>query len=422
MPDDVILDARPLGTRYRLDEPDGSWWELGWDRPLGTFYAQQYSPVPYDPFTHENLVAWHGARPTEISTVAALSARLPRPIPEDMADELRRDADAHPHIADSPFLDVAQAIDSAATRTSVPDSAAGFRTTLPARPLADALQRLRRDPHLAADDLASFARGLGLDPVLAQAAIDGDAGDLGVEKIAEVCEALRCSPYDIWGPKLGREILDVYGPERWPRHIEPLDNGRELPGEDSFVRRRVEQQAAAIVSIDHPAGQPSVALDVTRFRQTGVLAVDEHGRSVQVNDTLQPADPSTEYHFTFQRLGEPQKIVLPITAGEFASGCPAGYDVAPALADAASDLERRRPGADMLRFTDPVTGTEQWLGRETPFDPWQSWDDPRTYYPGDPSDVLSNGPGALDEQLPFTPAANAELDTIAELDGVSLDF
>jgi hypothetical protein len=161
---------------------------------------------------------------------------------------------------------------------------------------------------------------------------------------------------------------------------------------------------------------------VTRFRQTAVLAVDEQGRSVRVTDTLQPADPSTEYHFSFQRLGEPQKIVLPITAGEFAAGCPAGHDVAPALADAASDLERRRPGADMLRFTDPVAGTEQWLGRETPFDPWQSWDDPRTYYPGDPSDVLSTGPGELDEPLPFTPPAHAELDTSAEFDSVSLDF
>lgn len=422
MPDDVVLDDRPLGTRYRLDEPDGSWWELGWDRPLGTFYAQQYSPVPYDPFTHENLVAWHGGRPSEISSVDALAARLPRPIPEDVADGLRRDAEAQPHIEDPPFLHVAQAVDAAATRAAMPDPAAGSRTTLPSDPLADVLQRLRRDPALAADDLASFARGLGLDPALAQAVIDGNAGDLDVEKIAHVCEALRCSPYDVWGAKLGREILDAYGPERWPRHIEPLDDRRELAGEDSFVRRRVEQQAADVVSIGDPGQQLSVALDVTRFRQTAVLAVDEQGRSVRVNDTLQPADPSTEYHFAFQRLGEPQKIVLPMTGAEFAAGCPAGHDATPALAGAASDLERRQPGADMLRFTDPVSGTEQWLGRETPFDPWQTWDDPRTYYPGDPSDVLSNGPGELDEQLPFTAPAHAELDTTSELDGVSLDF
>src|SRR5437016_3395682 len=131
MPDDAVLNDRPLGTRYRLDEPDGTWWELGWDRPLGTFYAQQYSPEPYDPFTADNLVAWHGTRPTEISSVDALAARLPRPIPENVADELRRDAEAHPHIVDPPFLHVAQAIDAAATRATVPDAAAS-RVTLPA--------------------------------------------------------------------------------------------------------------------------------------------------------------------------------------------------------------------------------------------------------------------------------------------------
>src|SRR4051794_9374878 len=146
MPDDVVPDHRPLGTRYRLDEPDGSWWELGWDRPLGTFYAQQYSLEPHDPFTHENLVAWHGGRPSEISSVDALAARLPCPIPDAVADALRADADAYPHPVDPPFLHLAQAIDAAATSAAMVDAAAVSRTTLPSEPLADALQRLRRDP------------------------------------------------------------------------------------------------------------------------------------------------------------------------------------------------------------------------------------------------------------------------------------
>src|SRR5436305_4300743 len=159
MPNNAVDDDRPLGTRYRLDEPDGSWWELGWDRPLGTFYAQQYRHVGDVPSANEELVAWHGGRPSELSSVAALAARLPVPIPDDAAHELRRDADAHPHTVDPPFLRIAQAIDAAASGAPIPHNVAGSRTTLPSGPLADALPPLRRDPHPAPDALASLAPG-----------------------------------------------------------------------------------------------------------------------------------------------------------------------------------------------------------------------------------------------------------------------
>lgn len=422
MPDDLALHDRALGTRYRLDEHDGTWWELGWDRPLGTFYAQKYSPEPYDPFTHDNLLAWHGGRPSELPSVAALAARLPLALPEDIADGLQRDAAAFPHTADPPFLHVARHLDQANGQPGQADAIpSGARDALPAEPVAGALRRLRHDPYLAANDLGAFARGLGIDPALAQAVMDGSVSELNVEQIAHVCEALRASPYDLWGPKLGRQILDAYGPERWPRYIEPLDDGRELSGTDRFIRRRVQQQAAEIVSVADHQHEPT-AVNVTRFRQTAVLAVDEHGSSTRVIDTLQSADPSAEYHFAFRRLGDTEKVTVAMTAEEFAAGCPAGHDATPALVDAAISLEHGRPGTDMLRFVDPVSGAEQWLGRETPFDPWQTWDDPTRYYPGDPADVLNEGPGGLEEPLPFAPTADAELDPAPELDSVSLDF
>lgn len=419
MPDDIAIDDRPLGTRYRIDEPDGTWWEVGWDRPLGTFYAQQYSPEPYDPFTHDNLLAWHGARPSELATIEALAARLTVALPDDIAEELQRDADAHPHTVDPPFLHVARALDEPAA--SPPDaSLSGGRTTLPAEPLANALQRLRTDPYLAATDLTSLARGLGIDPSLAQGVIDESIGELSVEQIAHVCEALRCSPYELWGQKLGREILDVYGPERWPRYIEPLDDGRDLARSDSFIRRRVEQQATEVVSIAHRHVPGSIAVDVTRYRQTAVLAVDEHGRAAPVADTLQPADPTSDYHFAFQRVGEVETVRVALTPDAFAAGCPPGRDASPALVHIADDLERRAPGTDLFRFVDTATSSEQWLGRDTPFDEWQNWDDPRRCYPGDPTDVLDDGPGELIQPLPLAP--HGDLDPEPELDGVSLDF
>jgi hypothetical protein len=407
MTDNPLLD-RPLGARYRIDQPDGSWWELGWDRPLGTYYAQHWSPEPYDPFTPDEPLAWHGTDLDEITTVASLAATTGVVIPDDIAQELHQDAQANPHTIDPPFLGAARAFRDAALPPP--------RTTLPAEPVANVLAALRRDPYLAAENLTAFAHGLGLDTDLARNVVDGTVSDLDVDQIAHVCEALRCSPYDLWGAELGREILDVYGPERWPRHIEPLEAGRAVELDDTFIRRRVEQQAADTLHIDAPTA--TVELEVTRFRQNAVLAVDEHGTTERVTDTLQPADPSREYHFAFQRIGEPETITARLSDADFAAGCPAGHDATPTLVDIADRLERDGLDADMIRFRDPTTGAEQWLGRDTPFDAWQSWDDPRRYYPGDPADVLDERHLDLaTATLPLTPD-----DAAVELDGISVDF
>jgi hypothetical protein len=92
--DDSPSGDRVLGKRYRLDEPDGSWWELGWDRPLGTYYAQQ---LRIDATSdEEELMAWFGCDLQEIRTPDQLSERIGRRVPETIGEQLAADATAFP--------------------------------------------------------------------------------------------------------------------------------------------------------------------------------------------------------------------------------------------------------------------------------------------------------------------------------------
>ena len=178
----------------------------------------------------------------------------------------------------------------------------------------------------------------------------------------------------------------------------------------------MEQQAAAVLRIVEPV-RAHVEVEATCFRQTAVLAVTADGQTSRVMDTLQPADGGSEYHFAFKRLADPEILTVPMSSAEFASGPPRGADVAPALIDALRELDQTQPGADMVRLRDPATEAEQWLGRDTPFDHWQTWDDPRRYYPGDPTDVL-------DErviELPTLPLETPSID-VRELEGAGLDL
>lgn len=394
-PDDGAIDRR-----YRLDQPDGTWWELGWDQRLGTYYALEHGPEPFDPFTVDQPTTWFGTRPSEVPSTAHLVEQLDIDVPDDVLTKLERDAAVDPDVIDSQM----QA-----------DPAVHPRTTLPAAHVVDTLHRLQRDPYLAAEDVHTFAVDLGLEPELARDLLDGTIDDLDVAQIAHVCDALHCSPYDLWGVQLGREILDAYGPEQWPRHIEPLNDGR-AEFDDTFIRRRIEQQAAGVLRVVEPV-QTHLEVEATRFRQTAVLAVTADGQTSRVMDTLQPADGRSEYHFAFQRVAEPEMLTAPMSSAEFAGGPPPGADVAPALIDALKQLDQAQPGADMVRLRDPATGAEQWLGRDTPFDDWQTWDDPRRYYPGDPTDVL-------DErviELQTLPLETPGIDT-REFEGASLDL
>jgi hypothetical protein len=94
-----------------------------------------------------------------------------------------------------------------------------LRWTLPAHPVKVQLQALQRDTR---DDLATIARGMNLEPEWAAGVLDGSITEVDLPHVQRICEGLHCTPYDFWGAEAGRSILHAYGPELWPRYIEPL--------------------------------------------------------------------------------------------------------------------------------------------------------------------------------------------------------
>ena len=297
----------------------------------------------------------------------------------------------------------------AAWEASLEAAAPEPRWSLPAAPATDALRTLLGEPGFSTRDVEEFARGLGLDPTLTEHLVAGRVVDLDLKQIGQLCESLQCSPYDMWGPELARSILYAYGPENWPRRIEPLDDDRTLPTtDDAFLRRRLAARAdelavpiAAVaarwadISDDEP---PSTQLEMTCFRRVAVLAVGPDGISV-VRDPSAPPDPAVEYHFSFRQVAEPQSVAIAIAPADFATGPLPGFDTDPDLAVAADGL-RTQPSlsdTDLVRMVDPSTGAQQWLGWDTDAKSWQTWDDPRRYYPGDPADVLSTVDTEVDQ-------------------------
>jgi len=264
------------------------------------------------------------------------------------------------------------------------------------------------EPGFSTSEVEEFARGINIDPTFTDRLLTGRIAELRVDQIGMVCEALHCSPYDLWGPDLARTILHAYGPERWPRHIEPLDADRTVrTTDDAFLRRRLDARAAemagpiaAVVAgtsaVEETREQdeehPAATYELTCYRRVAVLAVSPDGIAV-VRDPMAAPDPGVEYHFSFRQVAEPQVATLPLGASAFATGPLPGFDTAPELATAAEDL-RRQPWlaeTELVRIADSSTGAEQWLGWDSDARSWQTWDDPRTYYPGDPTDVLDAG-------------------------------
>jgi hypothetical protein len=62
--------------------------------------------------------------------------------------------------------------------------------------------------------------------------MDGTITEVDLDHVQRLCEGLHCTPYDFWGAEAGRSIVHAYGPELWPRYIEPLAEppGRGLGG------------------------------------------------------------------------------------------------------------------------------------------------------------------------------------------------
>jgi DNA-binding Xre family transcriptional regulator len=274
----VEATERPMGTRYRIDESDGTWWELGWDKPLGTFYATRLAD---DGAPGHKVMEDYGNGLSEIGTIAALGDVIGQAIPPPISHELAADAAAHPFTVTPRFLPGDRMVvitpdpsDGSARAAELARWEARLRAqqaeleafaaaltgqnrveplwALPSEPVTLALRMLNRDMG-GESDLATFAGRLGVSPALAADLASGRSFALDIDRISQVCEALRCSPYDLWGPDLAQRILHAYGPERWPSHIEPLADGRELPSSlDEFRRRQLDADHAAHVTTLNP--------------------------------------------------------------------------------------------------------------------------------------------------------------------------
>lgn len=92
--------------------------------------------------------------------------------------------------------------------------------SVPAGPAALQIRNLMVE---TGDELATVARGIGVEAEWAAGVLSGAITDIDVDHVQRLCEGLHCTPYDLFGACAGRSIAHVYGPELWPRYIEPLE-------------------------------------------------------------------------------------------------------------------------------------------------------------------------------------------------------
>jgi hypothetical protein len=297
--------------------------------------------------------------------------------------------------------------------------------SLPAEPVTAALRTLYRDQYLGGGDIQAFATGFGLDPTETRQLLNGEVDEVDIDKITQLCEALKCSPYEVWEPEVARTILHAYGPERWPRYMEPLDDGR-VQLDETFVNRRSAQQALDVLQTTELPPQSrhshtAIELVVTCYGEAGVLQVDDDGVITNVHDHTHPAVEGFEYHLAFRQLEPDRVVTAPLSQTEFDAGPGAGVDADPALVEVAATL-RQEPqlrGTAMVRFASGSGESEQWIGWDRGSATWQTWDDPRAYFPGDPADVLAGI--NRDEPLPLRLAdddnfSELALDTTSSLE------
>lgn len=88
-------NGRPTGHRYRLREDPSHHWEIGWDQPQGTSYAQHIQQPPGEP--PRNSLEWIGHRFTEIDTVDRLEERMNRALPSEIRRQLVTDQITYPY-------------------------------------------------------------------------------------------------------------------------------------------------------------------------------------------------------------------------------------------------------------------------------------------------------------------------------------
>lgn len=397
-PPDLPATARSAaqidyGSTWADPDPDSTrQWRVSWDPSTGDLTCTDVN----DETDVRNL----GRLPTRADVDDALSgwaaACLAGEPPAWIANRVSS------WFSTSPKVDPRTITESARQEPRAASTDPARADRLPAAPIARVLADYQAD--FGDTDTGMFARGLGLDEEFVDDVVSGRITTLDVEQIADVCEGLWASPYDLWHPDEARTILHAYGPERWPRTILPVDEPTPVASRDSFIARRLDQQAAEVIESairrSHPSNpegrhlhavaEPDRAVTATAYSITGILAVDKEGR-ISEPSPRNIADPDVEYHFQFTPIGRrgsgPQQIPTGVSAEDVSAGPPPGASVHPELAAAAETLRNDVCGrADMVRFT-AADGDQAWVGWDPDTQSWDAWDDPRDHFPG-PGDMI----------------------------------
>jgi hypothetical protein len=83
------LTRRPDGLRYEIPLDSSTWWELGWDPALGTYYAQRWHAGD-----DIEVTDWHGATPGELATLSAVDTAIGEVVPSNIRADLEADRTA----------------------------------------------------------------------------------------------------------------------------------------------------------------------------------------------------------------------------------------------------------------------------------------------------------------------------------------
>ncbi len=192
-------------------------------------------------------------------------AALPRRAPaqafvdgEPVAGELELDREAAQLAARSRALDERERqVTEREARVDALTVSAGLMagvaqaTWLPAEPVRHQLEALVID---SGDDIAEVARANNLDPVWAATVVNGTTTTVDLAHVRQVCNGLRCTPYDMWGTDGARSVARAYGPAEWPPVTEPLMpvDGVDVP---------VGAEHPGRVAVAWPVQEPPAAAD-----------------------------------------------------------------------------------------------------------------------------------------------------------------
>ncbi len=76
-------------------------------------------------------------------------------------------------------------------------------------------------------------------------------------RVRQVCEGLRCTPYDLWGTAGARSVAHAYGPSEWPANVEPL-----VPVEGLGDESAMAAAAVGPATIEAPEHEPAIDMEL----------------------------------------------------------------------------------------------------------------------------------------------------------------